>query len=43
MKMRLVTAATVLVSAGVHLYLWFSVFSGLTVIGPSFLVNFGLR
>jgi hypothetical protein len=23
----------------VHLYLWFSVFSGLAVIGPSFLVN----
>ena len=41
MKMRLVTAAAVLVSAGVHLYLWFTVFSGLAVIGPSFLVNAG--
>ena len=41
MNMRLVTAAAVLVSAGVHLYLWFAVFSGQAVIGPAFLVNAG--
>ena len=41
MNMRLVTAAAVLVSAGVHLYLWFDVFSGEPVIGPAFLLNAG--
>src|SRR5512141_2733894 len=41
MNVRLVTAAAVLVSAGVHLYLWFDVFSGRAVIGPAFLVNSG--
>ena len=39
MNMRLVTAAAVLVSAAVHLYLWFDVFSGQAVIGPAFLLN----
>jgi hypothetical protein len=39
MNMRLVTAAAVLVSAAVHLYLWFDVFSGKAVIGPAFLLN----
>ena len=41
MNMRLVTAAAVLVSAGVHLYLWFDVFSGEPVIGSAFLLNAG--
>ena len=39
MNMRLVTAAAVLVSAAVHLYLWFDVFSGQAVVGPAFLLN----
>jgi hypothetical protein len=38
-NIRLVTAAAVLVSAGVHLYLWFDVFKHQSVIGPAFLLN----
>jgi hypothetical protein len=39
MNMRLVTVVAVLVSAGVHLYLWFDVFRDETVVGPAFLLN----
>ena len=39
MWMRVVGAAAVLVSAFVHLYLWFEVFRGQPVVGPSFLLN----
>ncbi len=39
MFMRIVAAAAVLVSAAVHLYLWFDVFRGEEVIGPAFLAN----
>ena len=39
MKMRMVAAAAVLVSAGVHLYLWFDVFRHTDVVGPAFLLN----
>ncbi|MEO5708750.1 MAG: hypothetical protein ABIQ59_02885 [Nocardioidaceae bacterium] len=39
MFLRLVTAAAVLTSAAVHLYLWFDVFSGEPVVGPAFLAN----
>jgi hypothetical protein len=39
MSMRLLAAVAVLVSAAVHLYLWFDVFSGETVVGPAFLLN----
>ena len=39
MKMRILTAAGVLVSAAVHLYLWFDVFRHTEVVGPAFMVN----
>jgi hypothetical protein len=39
MKLRILTAAGVLVSAAVHLYLWFDVFRDTDVIGPSFMLN----
>jgi hypothetical protein len=39
MKMRLLAAAGVLVSAAVHLYLWFDVFRHTHVVGPAFMVN----
>jgi hypothetical protein len=39
--MRVLAAIAVLVSAAVHLYLWFDVFSGQDVIGPAFLLNAG--
>ena len=39
MWMRVVGAAAVLVSAAVHLYLWFNGFRDLSVIGPAFLLN----
>ena len=39
MYVRTVAALAVLVSAGVHLYLWFDVFSEEDVIGPLFLLN----
>ncbi len=39
MTLRVVTAAAVLVSGGVHLKLWFDGFRTIAVIGPSFLLN----
>ena len=39
MWMRVVGAAAVLVSAAVHLWLWFEGFRDLSIIGPSFLLN----
>jgi hypothetical protein len=39
MKMRMLAAAGVLVSAAVHLYLWFHVFRHAHVVGPAFMVN----
>lgn len=39
MKMRMLAAAGVLVSAAVHLYLWFDVFRHTDVVGPAFVVN----
>jgi len=39
MKMRMLAAAAVLVSAAVHLYLWFHVFRHAHVVGPAFMVN----
>jgi len=39
MKMRMLAAAGVLVSAAVHLYLWFDVFRHTHVVGPAFMVN----
>jgi hypothetical protein len=41
MRTRLFASAGVLVSAGVHLYLWFDVFSDQNVVGPAFLLNAG--
>jgi len=39
MPLRVLAALAVLVSAGVHLYLWFDLFSGAHVVGPAFMVN----
>src|SRR3954447_12162786 len=39
MKMRMLAAAAVLVSAAIHLYLWFDVFRHTHVVGPAFMVN----
>jgi hypothetical protein len=39
MKMRMLVAAGVLVSAAVHLYLWFDVFRQTGVVGPAFMLN----
>ena len=39
MKLRLLTAVAVLVSGAVHLWLWYDVFRGETVVGPMFLLN----
>lgn len=39
MSLRLLTAASVLVSAGMHLQLWLEGFRTIPVIGPAFLVN----
>ncbi len=39
MLVRVVTAAAVLVSAVVHLRLWFEGFRDIAVIGPSFMLN----
>jgi hypothetical protein len=39
MKMRMLAAAAVLVSAAVHLYLWFDVFRHTHVVGPAFMLN----
>jgi len=39
MKMRMVAAAGVLVSAAVHLNLWFDAFRHTDVVGPAFMVN----
>ncbi|MDQ6641805.1 MAG: hypothetical protein M3Y66_04845 [Actinomycetota bacterium] len=38
-NLRIVAAVAVLISAGVHLYLWFDVFRHTNVIGPAFLLN----
>jgi hypothetical protein len=39
MTMRMLAAAGVLVSAAVHLYLWFDVFRHTDVVGPAFMLN----
>ncbi len=39
MKMRVLAAAGVLVSAAIHLKLWFDVFRHTDVVGPAFMVN----
>ena len=39
MWIRVVGAAAVLVSAAVHLWLWFEGFRDLHIIGPAFLLN----
>jgi hypothetical protein len=39
MQLRMLAALAVLVSAGVHLYLWFDLFEHTHVIGPAFMVN----
>jgi hypothetical protein len=39
MNMRILAAAGVLVSAAVHLYLWFDGFRHTAVVGPAFMLN----
>lgn len=39
MRMRMLAAAGVVVSAAVHLWLWFDGFRTISVIGPAFMVN----
>jgi hypothetical protein len=39
MKLRILAAAAVLVSAAIHLRLWFDVFRHTDVVGPAFMVN----
>jgi hypothetical protein len=39
MWMRIVGATAVLVSAAVHLYLWFDGFRDLHIVGPAFMLN----
>ena len=39
MKMKLLAAGGVLISAAVHLYLWFDVFRHTDVVGPAFMLN----
>ena len=39
MSMRWLAAAAVLVSAAVHLYLWFEGYRDVEIIGPAFLLN----
>lgn len=39
MMTRALAAAAVMVSAGVHLYLWFDGYRDLDVVGPAFLLN----
>jgi hypothetical protein len=39
MSTRLLAAAAVLVSAGVHLFLWFDGMRSVDVVGPAFLLN----
>lgn len=38
-QLRMLAAAGVLVSAAVHLYLWFDVFRHTDVVGPAFMLN----
>ena len=38
-KLRMLAAAAVLVSAAIHLHLWFDVFRHTDVVGPAFMVN----
>ena len=38
-QLRMLAAAGVLVSAAVHLYLWFDVFEHTDVVGPAFMLN----
>lgn len=40
MRMRMLAAVAVLVSAGIHLRLWFDVFRHTDVVGPAMLLNF---
>ena len=39
MSMRLLAAVAVLVSAAMHLYLWFEGYRDIDIIGPAFLLN----
>ena len=39
MKLRMLAAVAVLISAAVHLYLWFTVFRDTHIIGPAFMLN----